>query len=197
MPTFQILDDGYVFATVVAASMHAPASSVKGGEDFFAPYSGLVQKGERYLSPVQYARLLGGNGFGSVREIDADGNILDEETSAIYVACIDVWAYWEKSVRAVPVAVLSVNALDRPALEAIPILHSASYIRVVDQFKNDLKGVAAVADDLGLSLLEPHSAATVFGKEIYELDSAQAVAETLFGVPSRSDRAARRVLRRG
>jgi hypothetical protein len=72
MPRFQILNDGELFATVVAPSIDSPATSIEGGEDFFSPYRYLVHEGEKYLSPGQYAALIGGNGSGSVREVDGE-----------------------------------------------------------------------------------------------------------------------------
>lgn len=201
MPTFQILDAGTLIATAIAPSIDAPATSMDGGEEFFSAYSGLVKEGEVYLSPGQYARLLGGNGSGSVREVDADGHVvaqgpLEQDETEIYIACLTVWAYWEKEVRTVPVAVLSVQELDKPAREAVPIIDSGIYILMADQFRNDPRGITEVAQDLGLSLMEPHSGHTVFGGEIYEENSARAVAKR-FGAPRRRPAGtARRVLRR-
>jgi len=202
MPTFQILDDGELFATAIAPSIDSPAWSIEGGESFYAGYTGLIAEGEKYLSPGQYAALLGGNGSGSVREVDADEQLVANEepeaaVAVIYIACIEVWCHRDRSFGNVPVAVLSVHAIDKPAREAVPIIDSGIYVLMVDQFQNDPRGVSEVAQDLGLSLLEPHSAATVFGGEILKMNSARAVAETMFGVPRNHGAAARRVARRG
>lgn len=202
MPTFQILDDGQLFATAFAPSINSPAWSIEGGQSFYAGYTYLVEEGEKYLSPGQYAALLGKNGSGSVREVNADEQLVaNEESEAavaeIYIACLKVWCYWDRTFGNVPVAVLSVHAIDKPAREAVPIIESGIYVHMVDQFRNDLRGVSEVAQDLGLSLLEPHSAATVFGGEILKMNSARTVAETMFGVPRNHGAAARRVARRG
>jgi len=117
MPTFEILGAGKLIATATAPSISAPAMSVKGGEE----------EGEKNLSPSEYARLIGGSGSGAVREEGAHGHLVDGvplegEEREIYIACLKVWAYWEKRVAHVPVAVLSIHALEQPAREAVAIM---------------------------------------------------------------------------
>lgn len=207
MPKFLILDAGELFATVIARAIDSPATSLEGGEDFYAPYAGLLPKGQRFFTPMQYARLLGGNGRGSVHEVVDDigetpNTLDDEDESEIYIACLQVWVYSDKKLVFVPAAVLSVRELDKPAREAVPIIDSSLYKHIADQFRSAPGGVAIVARDLGLDLMESHSAATVFGGDIIFGDAplqenpAQEVAQR-FGVPPRVKGAARRVAHRG
>ena len=82
MKQFEILDEGTPVAIVFADGPDSPSVSMSPHADAdlmdyrilsYYDEPGNNPQGDTRLSPAQYARLLGGNGAGTYRELDDDG----------------------------------------------------------------------------------------------------------------------------